>query len=248
MALRTFADGSLFGARFGTDAPRVLALHGWGRSHKDFEPVLAGLDALSIDLPGFGASPAPTDPGGASMYAKLIEPVLDECHLPVVVVGHSFGGRVAVHLNERRPAAIAGLVLTGVPLLHKAHDHGKVAYQYRVGKWLNRLKLVNDDFVENLKNKYGSADYRAAEGVMRDILVTCVNESYEEQLKKIVCPVDLIWGDGDTAVPPEIAARAEALLNDVRLTILGNVDHFVPTMAPLALRETIELQLAALDE
>jgi|TARA_B110000263_G_scaffold246771_1_gene258400 pimeloyl-ACP methyl ester carboxylesterase len=182
------------------------------------------------------------------MYAKLIEPVLDECHLPVVVVGHSFGGRVAVHLNERRPDAIAGLVLTGVPLLHKAHDHGKVAYQYRVGKWLNRLKLVNDDFVENLKNKYGSADYRAAEGVMRDILVTCVNESYGEELKKILCPVDLIWGDGDTAVPPEIAARAEALINDVRLTILGNVDHFVPTMAPLALKETIQLQLAALDD
>ena len=192
MALRTFADGSLFGARFGTGTPRVLALHGWGRTHKDFEPVLSGLDALSIDLPGFGASPAPTDPGGASMYAKLIEPVLDECHLPLVVVGHSFGGRVAVHLNERRPSAIAGLVLTGVPLLHKAHGHGKVAYQYRVGKWLNRLRLVNDDFVENLKNKYGSADYRAAEGVMRDILVTCVNESYDEQLKKIGCPVDLL--------------------------------------------------------
>ena len=248
MALRTFADGSLFGARFGTGTPRVLALHGWGRTHKDFEPVLSGLDALSIDLPGFGASPAPTDPGGASMYAKLIEPVLDECHLPLVVVGHSFGGRVAVHLNERRPSAIAGLVLTGVPLLHKAHGHGKVAYQYRVGKWLNRLRLVNDDFVENLKNKYGSADYRAAEGVMRDILVTCVNESYDEQLKKIGCPVDLIWGDGDTAVPPEIAARAEALINDVRLTILGNVDHFVPTIAPLALKETIQLQLAALDD
>ena len=185
MALRTFADGSLFGARFGTENPRVIALHGWGRTHRDFEPVLSGLNALSIDLPGFGASPAPAGPGGASMYAKMIEPVLDDCHLPVVVVGHSFGGRVAVHLNERRPAAIAGLVLTGVPLLHKAHNHGKIAYQYRLAKFLNRLKLVNDDFMENLKNKYGSADYRAAEGVMRDILVTCVNESYDEQLKKI---------------------------------------------------------------
>ena len=246
MALSSFADGSLFGTRFGTAPPRVVALHGWGRSHQDFAASLEGLNALSIDLPGFGVSPAPCEVGGASMYAKLVAPILDICDTPVILVGHSFGGRLAVHLAEQRPAAIGGLVLTGVPLLHRAHRRGRPALRYRLGRLLHRWGVVNDGFLEGLRDKYGSADYRAASGIMRDILVTVVNESYEQQLRSISAPVDLVWGDGDDAAPPEIAARAEALLADARLTLLGGIDHFVPTTAPFALREAIDRRLGAL--
>lgn len=246
MALSSFADGSLFGTRFGTAPPRVVALHGWGRSHQDFAASLEGLNAVSVDLPGFGVSPAPSEVGGASMYAKLVAPILDICDTPVILVGHSFGGRLAVHLAEQRPAAIGGLVLTGVPLLHRAHRRGQPALRYRLGRLLHRWGVVNDGFLEGLRDKYGSADYRAASGVMRDILVTVVNESYEQQLRSISAPVDLVWGDGDDAAPPEIAARAEALLADARLTLLGGIDHFVPTTAPFALREAIDRRLSAL--
>ena len=246
MALSSFADGSLFGTRFGTAPPRVVALHGWGRSHQDFAASLEGLNAVSVDLPGFGVSPAPSEVGGASMYAKLVAPILDICDTPVILVGHSFGGRVAVHLAEQRPAAVGGLVLTGVPLLHRAHRRGQPALRYRFGRLLHRWGLASDRFLEGLRDKYGSADYRAASGVMRDVLVTVVNESYEQQLRSISAPVDLVWGDGDEAAPPEIAARAEALLADARLTLLGGIDHFVPTTAPNALREAIDRRLGVL--
>ena len=246
MALSSFADGSLFGTRFGTAAPRVVALHGWGRSHQDFASSLEGLDAISVDLPGFGVSPVPSEAGGASMYANLVAPILDICDTPVILVGHSFGGRVAVHLAEQRPAAIGGIVLTGVPLLHRAHRRARPALPYRFGRLLNGWGLLSDGFLEGLRDKYGSADYRAVSGVMRDILVTVVNESYEQQLRSISAPVDLVWGDGDDAAPPEIAARAEALLADARLTLLGGIDHFVPTTAPFALREAIDRRLGAL--
>tara|TARA_Y100000739_G_scaffold90317_1_gene77213 strand:+ start:1363 stop:1701 length:339 start_codon:yes stop_codon:yes gene_type:complete len=111
---------------------------------------------------------------------------------------------------------------------------------------MNRFGLIKDESLEELREKYGSADYRAASGVMRDVLVTVVNESYEQQLRSISVPVDLVWGDGDNAAPPEIASRAEALLADARLTLLGGVDHFVPTNAPQALREAIDRRLGAL--
>lgn len=244
MALRSFADGTLFGAAHGTEPARVLALHGWGRNHKDFDSALRGLDAISLDLPGFGASPVPTTPGGAALYAEAVEPVLEECASPVVLVGHSFGGRVAVHLAQRRPGAVAGLVLTGVPLLHRARRKGKPALRYRLGRSLHRLGLVGDERLEGLKDRYGSADYRAASGVMREILVTVVNESYEQQLKAISAPVELVWGDDDDAAPPEIAIRAEALLVDAQLTLLRETGHFVPTDAPGELRAAIDRRLA----
>ena len=131
-------------------------------------------------------------------------------------------------------------------LLHRAHRKGRPAVRYQLGRLLHRWGLVNDNVLEGLKDKYGSADYRAASGVMRDILVTVVNESYEQQLRSISAPVDLVWGDGDDAAPPEIATRSEALLTDARITLLGGIDHFVPTTAPSALREAIDRRLGAL--
>ncbi len=120
--LRTFAEGRLFGSVTGSEAPRVLALHGWARSHRDFDAVVAGdgpepLPALALDLPGFGASPPPPAAWGAEAYAELVGRVLDEMGSPVVVLGHSFGGRVALHLAIQRPDVVHALVLTGVPLL-----------------------------------------------------------------------------------------------------------------------------------
>ena len=60
MALRALADGALFAEAYGDGSPRVLALHGWGRRGNDFAASLAEFDALAVDLPGFGATPAPS--------------------------------------------------------------------------------------------------------------------------------------------------------------------------------------------
>ena len=85
---------------------------------------------------------------------------------------------------------------------------------------------------------------RAASGVMRDILVKVVNESYEGQLGRITGPVHLIWGADDADVPVSVAETAQPLIRDVTLEVLPGVGHFVPIQAPQALREAIEKALA----
>ena len=57
--LKTFAGGRLFGECYGQGTAWVLAFHGWMRSHRDFDEVLEGIEAIAVDLPGFGAAPAP---------------------------------------------------------------------------------------------------------------------------------------------------------------------------------------------
>jgi pimeloyl-ACP methyl ester carboxylesterase len=99
MALSTFAGGRLWGARYGTATPWVLALHGWRRDHHDWDEVLEGLDAVALDLPGHGVAPEPPEPWSTRQYADWVAPVLrDLAGGPVVVAGHSFGARVAVQL------------------------------------------------------------------------------------------------------------------------------------------------------
>ena len=93
--------------------------------------------------------------------------------------------------------------------------------------------------MEALRQKYGSPDYRAAEGVVRAVFVKLLAESYGEQMAAISCPVDLVWGDADTDVPVEVAERARPLFASARLVTLPGVGHLTPTEAPGELAEVI---------
>ncbi len=223
----------------------MLCLHGWGRTHRDWLGCVDGLDAIALDLPGFGASPAPAQAGGAAAYADLVEPILEDCAARVVVVGHSFGGRIAAELAVRRPDVVAALVLCGVPLLRRCdRAAAKPPVGYRLLRGLHRRGMLGEHAMERARQRYGSADYRAAAGVMRSVLVAAVNESYETHLARIAQPVELVWGRDDDAVPVQTAHRACSMLAAARLSVLDGVGHFVPTEAPDALASTIRQRLA----
>ncbi len=239
LALRSFLDGALFAEVYGEGAPNILALHGWARRGNDFARVLEGLSGIAPDLPGFGASPAPDEVIGAEAYADIVAGILDSFDRPPVLVGHSFGGRIAVCLAAKHPDRVGDLVLSGVPLI-RLETGRRPPLAYRAARWMNRVGIMSDERLEREKRSRGSADYRASTGVMRDILVKVVNESYEGQLGRITSHVHLLWGADDSDVPVSVAEAADALIADSTLQILPGVGHFLPIQAPGALREAIE--------
>lgn len=241
MPLTNYVGGRVFADRYGSGEPLVVALHGWGRDRRDFASVLDGLDAVSVDLPGFGTSPPPNDVVGAGGYAGLIAALVEELAGPRVVVGHSFGGRVATVLAAERPELVSGLVLVGVPLLHPAGRPARgPSPAYRLVRWAARVGLIGDQRLDREKRRRGSADYRAASGVMRDILVKVVNETYESELARVGCPVRMVWGADDQEVPLDVAHRSAELLDDVRLDVVDGCGHDVPRVAPDRVRLAIE--------
>jgi len=242
--LQAFAQGALFGERYGAGAPFALCLHGWRRSGADFRDVLGpdtsgeALDAVALDLPGFGSAPPPPGPWGSPEYADALSPVLDELG-PVVVLGHSFGGRVAIQLADRRPDAVRALVLTGVPLLPPAGGRRRPRPAYRAVRTARRLGLVGEERLERARRRFGSEDYREASGVMRSVLVKVLGERYEEVLGRLQLPVDLVWGELDTAAPLEAATRAAALVRDATLQVVAGGDHLLPVTAPSVIRAAL---------
>jgi pimeloyl-ACP methyl ester carboxylesterase len=236
--LRSFAGGRLFGTSVGSSRPWVLALHGWRRTHRDFDQALVGIDAVALDLPGFGATPPPSEVWGSAEYAKAVAPVLDEMALPAVVVGHSFGGTVALHLAAVHPERIRALVLTGVPLDRHLTRRSPPA-RFRLGRALNRIGVLGEERMEQLRLRYGSLDYRAAEGVMRSVLVRSLAERYDDLIGSLVCPVELVWGELDGAVPLRVAEEVAKRVPGARLTVVEGEGHLVPTSAPAELRDAI---------
>ncbi len=246
--LHSFADGRLFGARWGDGPTAVLALHGWRRSHLDFAGLFGagglgdGRSVVAVDLPGFGTAPPPPEPWGTAEYAELLVPLVDELAPDgggLTVLGHSFGGRVALHLPRLTPGRVTRLVLTGVPLLPRDDAPARPDAGFRLVRRLHRMGLVGEARMERARRSHGSPDYRAAEGVMRQVFVRIVAERYAPVLAELTCRVDLVWGADDGEVPVGVAREAATLLPSASLTVLPGVGHLTVTEAPEALRSLL---------
>jgi pimeloyl-ACP methyl ester carboxylesterase len=241
--LTSLADGRIWADRYGDGEPSIFALHGWGRSRHDWSTVLPDRNALAIDLPGFGASPAPETVWTTADYADALAPELAKYSNPVVM-GHSFGGRVAVQIAARHPGLLSGVVLTGVPLLRAQAPASKPALKFRTARWLNRRGILSDDRMEKLRQQYGSADYKAATGVMRGVLINAVNEDYREQLAAMnsaSLPTYMVWGEHDTAATVPMATRARDLLGDsAHLNVVAGSAHLLDSALAAALNNALD--------
>ncbi|MDP7247938.1 MAG: alpha/beta fold hydrolase, partial [Candidatus Peribacteraceae bacterium] len=112
-------------------SPILLCLHGWGGSSESFNELRDALDnadlkILTPDLPGFGGEPESDHPFSVDDFASWTEQWLGRkfnelsivnCQLPVLsevevsIVGHSFGGRIAIKLATRGNLKIDHLFL-----------------------------------------------------------------------------------------------------------------------------------------
>jgi pimeloyl-ACP methyl ester carboxylesterase len=159
------------------------------------------------------------------------------------VVGHSFGGRVAIKLAARHPKLVRSLVLTGVPFGKKATSK-KPPLSLRLAKTLSQSGVVSKKRLDALRDRHGSADYRAAQGVMRDVLVKAVNEEYFDDCRRISHRVRLVWGEDDQPAPLDLAKKAQGFLPHATLHVVPGSGHLLDAPLTAALQEAIAEALA----
>ncbi len=108
------------------------------------------------------------------------------------------------------------------------------------------MGLISDDAMEARRRRHGSADYRAATGVMRQVLVRVVNEDYADQLRRVTAPTAFCWGEDDTAAPVATARRAwELVPNPVSFDVVEGSGHDVHRSRPERVRAVVDAVVAA---
>lgn len=221
------------------DVP-IVYLHGWGRSRRDFAAVASFRPGMSPDLFGFGSSPPLPEAAGSSGYATaVLDAVRDwSGSRQLLLVGHSFGGRVALKMAAGAPDSVRGLIIAGTPLF-RSRRRARPPLRYRTVRRLNRLGITSDARLEACRARHGSADYLAASGVMREVLVRVVNESYEDELAELRCPTAFLWGSADSAAPVDDARRAQRIVEGSILEV-RDCGHDVHLEHPELFVETID--------
>lgn len=202
----------------------VLLLHGWGQNIQMMRPLGDNLCSnhriTIIDFPGFGESSEPPVAWSVRNYAVLVEKLVEKLNIKKpTVIGHSFGGRVAIYFSADNP--IDKLVLFGSPCMKEKEE---LTLSVRILKKIKKLPGM-DKFGNFMKQYIGSPDYRAASPIMRQTLVNVVNEDLASFARRIEEPTLLIWGEHDEAVPVKEARELEKIMIDAALIVLPGTHY-----------------------
>lgn len=105
----------------------VIWLHSSGTSRRQWRRTLdvlsTGYRHLALDLWGYGETPMPECSGDFSLddEAELVERLFERLDGPCRLVGHSYGGAVALKVAQRNPGRVASVFAYEPVLFHLLH-------------------------------------------------------------------------------------------------------------------------------
>lgn len=202
----------------------IVLLHGWGQNIEMMRPIGDNFQdrfrITILDFPGFGESEEPKEAWTIEDYELMLEEFLKKVNVKKpIVIGHSFGGRVAISYSARNP--ISKLVLFGSPCIRIQEE---LSLGVKILKKLKTLPGLNG-IGEYMKKFIGSRDYKAASPIMRQTLVNVVNEDLSKFAREIEEPTLLIWGTNDTEAPLNEAKELEKIMLDAALITLPGTHY-----------------------
>lgn len=220
-----------------SSAQTILMLHGWGANIKLMQPLGEQLNALGytvhiLDLPGFGETAPPPAAWTVPDYAKFVIAYMDAHGLAQVnLFGHSFGGRISLVLGAEYAGRFGKLALAdaaGIPNKKPATADARLTTYKAIRDGLYKVgaKGLADNLREGYNKRYGSPDFQAASGVMRETFVKVVNEDLRPYAARVRHPTLLFWGDQDEDTPLWQGQELEKLIPDAGLIIYEGAGHY----------------------
>lgn len=202
----------------------IVILHGWGHSGdmwKSFAQKFHSHKVTTLDLPGFGNEKLISPSWGVENYAKWVIKKLKAKKIKnTILIGHSFGGKIATEIAITNPELITKLILIAAPVLRRPTLATKAKILIH--------KLTKRVLLRNAMNIITNNEYRDAhKNKIGKIFVKSVNYDATAKLPQIKASTLIIWGEDDREAPLFIGKEMAKLIPNSELKILKNTGHNV---------------------
>lgn len=229
---------------------KLLVLHGWGSNSTRWQKVKEllekkGIEVLVLDLPGFGPTPSPEVPWGRDDYINWIFQKIEEKNWQRFnLLGHSFGGGLALKITVFFPKKIEKLILVAPAIIKRKSIKTYLFYWLAFfGKKFFSLPGIKIFFPLAQKLIYklaGTRDYYLADGIMKETMKKIgKEESLEELLEKVKIPTLILWGKRDDVLPSKDAYYIKEKIKNSKLKIIPKARHSPHLETPEELAENI---------
>ena len=229
----------------------ILILHGWGSTmngakYSRIKAILEkkGFVVFTPDLPGFGENSLKKEAFSFNDYISFVKEFVEKNKLKkVILLGHSFGGRIAIAFTAKYPQLVSKLILvsaSGIP--HKLSTK-KSIMKFVVGKTKRLFTLpVIHYFYQPLRKalykSIGEMDYYKARN-LAETFRNVYQISIVEDLKKITKPTLIVWGENDTFTPLADGLLMHNSIKNSKLIIVKNEGHKLPYENPDAFAKEV---------
>jgi len=193
-----------------------IVLHGWGSNkglmRQSFSKFLSEFRHIYIDLPGFGNSTTDIKLDTVQ-YSNILNEFFKVANIKKdIILGHSFGGKVATLLN---PDLLVLVGSSGI-LIPKP-------FSVRMKIYLN--KFLKQFGITSFRKFFVSDDGRNLSPHMYETFKTVINEDFSLLFESYSGKALLFWGKDDTATPLDTAKKInEKILNSKLFEYDG--DHY----------------------
>jgi len=230
--------------------PPLVLLHGWAMHGGLWQPILPRLirrfRVHNVDLPGHGSSATTTPYTLATLVgavASAVEALPDAHGAPVIVLGWSLGGLVALEWARTRPSSIGALVLTATTpcfvqrddwphamaaaTLDRFGDELVASYRLTLQRFLTLQMQGSEHSRAELARMRTTLFARGepAPAALRAALALLAATDVRDSVASIAQPALVIAGDRDALTPPEAARWLADALPQATLAPISGAGH-----------------------
>lgn len=244
--------------------PAIVLLHGFASSSFSFRDVIPRLAerhrVIVPDLNGFGWTERTPDPAAYTPagQAALVFAVLDAKNIPAAhVVGHSYGGTLALYLAERHPERVLSVTAADAPsafgppwrvmrhpastaVLHPlAHwfISSPAAFNHGLGVAYHQEDMPERDMSEEYRRRLLVDGFQWAFPALSAIDGSAPEHAVDPS--GIARPALVLWGARDGIVRPSRGRKLAASIPAARFTLVKDAGHALPEEAPEAFSDAV---------
>jgi len=203
-----------------------------GTSHKSlislFKFFSRHQKVLAVDFPGFGQSGFPETDWSVDDYTNWLIALMDELgFIKADILGHSFGGRVAIKLSASFPSRVNRLILIDSAGIPQTVSPSIGRFMIKAIRPLESI-LSEKNYMKLRLRFYdliGSTDYLKT-GKLKGTFQKIISENLEPLLSHIQQKTLLIWGEKDKATPLRDAKTMHARIANSQLVIIPKSGHY----------------------